>query len=209
MKTRIKKEKTPLARLEGAEAVLAPMEMAGVRVLSKERRSKPYRPSVLDEKIRSSRTRVEARLLAKAKEAGVPCPFVLAVGPYDLRIGRLEGKTLNKYDSGKVPLSVWKLAGLYLARLHKAGIVHGDYTPANLMLDAKTGSLFVIDFGLGCISRDTEDFAVDVLTMKKALKEKKAQAAFLWGYKSEGEARVLRHMAEVEQRARYVDRGAG
>lgn len=220
MKTRKKiNAKTIPAQMEGAEAVLVRMEMAGISVLSKERQSKPYRPKVLDEKIRSSRTRVEARLLARAKEAGVPAPAVLAVGPYDMRISKLDGKTLNKYDSGKVPLSVWKLAGRYLARLHKAGIVHGDYTPANLMWDGKrkkdgceTGSshsLFVIDFGLGCISRDTEDFAVDVLTMKKALKEKKTQKAFLEGYESEGEARVLRHMAEVESRARYVDRGAG
>ena len=77
------------------------------------------------------------------------------------------------------------------------------------MLDDAAKSLFVIDFGLGSISRDTEDFAVDVLTMKKALKEKKAQEAFLQGYVAEGEKRVLKHMAEVEQRARYVDRGAG
>jgi Kae1-associated kinase Bud32 len=202
-------EKTIPAHLEGAEAVLTPLSMAGVAVLSKERQSKPYRPKTLDEKIRSSRTRVEARLLAKAKAAGVPAPTVLAVGPYDIRISRLEGKTLNKYVAARIPLAIWKLAGRYLARLHKAGIVHGDYTPANLMLDAKTNSLFVIDFGLGCISRDTEDFAVDVLTMKKALKEKKPQAAFLDGYKSEGEARVLKVMAEVEKRARYVDRGAG
>ena len=189
--------------------MLLPMEMAGVAVLSKERQSKPYRPRALDERIRSSRTRVEARLLSKAKAAGVPTPTVLAVGPYDIRISKLEGKTLNKYKTGEIPASVWKLAGLSLARLHKAGIVHGDYTPANLMLDAKTGSLFVIDFGLGSVSGDVEDHAVDVLTMKKALKEKKTQAAFLDGYKSEGEARVLKVMTEVESRARYVDRGAG
>ena len=216
MKTKIK-EKTGSARLEGAEAVLTPMEMAGVAVLSKVRQSKPYRPKVLDEKIRSSRTRIEARLLAKAKEAGVPAPVVLAVGPYDMRISRLGGKTLNRYAAGRIPLAVWRLAGRYLARLHKAGIVHGDYTPANLMWDGKrkkdgrkTGSphsLFVIDFGLGSISNDAEDHAVDVLTMKKALKDKKAQKSFLEGYKAEGNARILKHMAEVEQRARYVDRG--
>ncbi len=205
------KEKIKSSRLEGAEAVLTPMEMAGVSVLSKERRSKPYRPNVLDEKIRSSRTRVEARLLVKAKEAGVPAPFVLAVGPYDIRISKLDGKTLNRYEAAKIPLAIWKLAGAYLARLHKAGIVHGDYTPANLMMDAEKGasSLFVIDFGLGSVSKDVEDHAVDVLTMKKALKDKKAQKAFLDGYAADGDGRVLTAMKEVEQRARYVDRGAG
>ena len=106
------------SRLEGAEAILVPLSMAGTAVLSKERQSKPYRPKILDEKIRSSRTRVEARLLAKAKAAGVPAPIVLAAGPYDLRISRLEGKTLNKYAAAGISLSIWNLAGRYLARLH-------------------------------------------------------------------------------------------
>ena len=77
------------------------------------------------------------------------------------------------------------------------------------MWDGKrAGNLTVIDFGLGCISNDNEDFAVDVLTMKKALAAD-ACAAFLRGYKSEGDSKVLTAMKEVESRARYVDRGAG
>ena len=204
------------ARLEGAEAVLLPIRFGPFEALDKIRQAKPYRPAALDGKIRSSRTRVEARLLARAKEAGVPCPPVLGVGPHDIVMGKVGGKTLNKMEGRKIGASVWKLAGRYLARLHKANIVHGDFTPANLMLDEKnkkTGrgggaaSLLVIDFGLGSVSADTEDHAVDVLTMKKALKEKKAQAAFLDGYKSEGHARVLALMEEVEKRARYQDRG--
>ena len=197
------------SRLEGAEAVLTPISMAGQPVLSKMRSAKSYRPKVLDEKIRSTRTKVEARLLAKARAAGVPTPFVLAVGKYDLRLSLVMGKTLNRFEAADVPASVWSLSGRYLARLHKAGIVHGDYTPANLMWDGKKNeNLTVIDFGLGCISNDSEDFAVDVLTMKKALGGlTKACAAFLAGYKSEGDAKVLTAMKEVESRARYVDRG--
>lgn len=197
------------ALLEGAEAILTPCVFGPFAALDKQRAAKPYRPPALDIKIRSSRTRVEARLLAKAKEAGVPCPLVLAVGPFDIVMSRVGGKTLNKLEHKKILPAVFTLAGLYLARLHNANIVHGDYTPANLMLDEerKTPSLCVIDFGLGFVTKDEEDFAVDVLTMKKALKEKEAQEAFLSGYKREGEERVLKLMAEVEQRARYQDRG--
>ena len=212
MKTPRKKDKfsrPESSHLEGAEAVLTPLVMAGHAVLSKMRLAKPYRPAALDQKIRSTRTRVEARLLSKAKAAGVPTPFALAVGPYDLRSSRVGGKTLNRFDLASVSAEIWNLAGRYLARLHKAGIVHGDYTPANLMYDGKKKeSLVVIDFGLGSISNDTEDFAVDVLTMKKALGAK-ACASFLQGYKAEGDAKVLIAMKEVESRARYVDRGAG
>ncbi len=194
-------------KLEGAEAVLTPLTFGPFAALDKIRLSKAYRPSVLDEKIRTSRTRVEARLLTRAKAAGVPCPLVLAVGPYDIVMKRVDGKTLNAWPASSITAEVWTQAGIYLAQLHEAGIIHGDYTPANLMLDAKTNSLFVIDFGLGNTSGDDEDFAVDVLTMKKALHEEKSRKAFLSGYRKEGNARVLKHMVEVEKRARYQDRG--
>jgi len=202
-------EKKTKTILEGAEAVLTPCVFGPFAALDKLRKPKPHRPAALDIKIRASRTKVEARLLARAKEAGVPCPPVLAVGPFDIVMGRMGGKTLNRYGQGKIPPAVFTLAGLYLARLHGANIVHGDYTPANLMLDldGKTPALCVIDFGLGFVTKDCEDFAVDVLTMKKALKEKEAQEAFLSGYGREGEKRVLEKMEEVEQRARYQDRG--
>lgn len=196
--------------LEGAEAVLAPCVFGPFAALDKQRLAKPYRPASLDEKIRSSRTRVEARLLHRAKEAGVPCPVVLAVGPFDIVMSEVKGKTLNRMEGEEIHPAVWTLAGLYLARLHGAGVVHGDFTPANLMLDpkdGKSGTLTVIDFGLGFVSEDVEDQAVDVLTMKKALGGKKAQEAFLSGYAREGDAKVLKHMARVEKRARYQDRG--
>jgi len=215
-----KETHTDAHHLEGAEAILTPCVFGPFAALDKQRLAKPYRPAALDERIRTSRTKVEARLLARAKEAGVPCPVVLAVGPFDIVMSQVGGKTLNRFGKGEVSPAVFTLAGLYLARLHGAGMVHGDYTPANLMLDLKNEkkslksaanaapALVVIDFGLGFVTSDEEDFAVDVLTMKKALGEKAAREAFLSGYKREGEARVLKLMAEVEKRARYQDRGA-
>ncbi|MDE1798711.1 MAG: Kae1-associated serine/threonine protein kinase, partial [Candidatus Micrarchaeota archaeon] len=192
-----------------AEAVLKPVRFAGLPALKKERPAKAYRPAPLDERIRSSRTRVEARLLHRAKMAGVPCPTVLAAGPYSVTMSRMKGKTLHSLDGKNMPDWVWALAGRYLARLHGARIIHGDYTPANLMRDGK--SLFVIDFGLGSTSHDIEDYAVDALTMKKSLPAAAAKA-FLLGYEKEGKAesrRVLKLVKEVEARARYQDRGAG
>lgn len=197
------------AELEGAEAVLSPLMFAGIPALRKERQAKPYRPEALDKRIRISRTRVEARLLQKAKQAGVPCPPLLAAGKNFIVIGKLNGTTLNRIREGAVSPAIWRKAGQYLARLHGAKIIHGDYTPANLMLDHS--SLAVIDFGLGAISHDDEDCAVDVVTMKKAL-PKKAAGAFLDGYAKEGGAdakRVMRLAGKIESRARYQDRGAG
>ncbi|MFH1095119.1 MAG: KEOPS complex kinase/ATPase Bud32 [Candidatus Micrarchaeota archaeon] len=223
---------------EGAEAVLLPDRFLSYPALRKVRLQKPYRPPALDARIRSSRTRIEARLLSKSKSAGVPCPHVFAVGADYILMEKLGGCTLNRLAAGRIPAWACERAGIFLARLHSAGIIHGDYTPANLMWDKKNAKdgkegkdadLFVIDFGLGSISSDIEDHAVDVLTMKKALKGEKEQKAFMDGYEKEGgtrtarakegEARtsaggtafsaprVLVHMAEVEKRARYQDRG--
>lgn len=200
--------------LEGAEAILTPVYFAGLPALKKERHAKPYRPVSLDKRIRSTRTKVEARLLAKAKMAGVPCPSVLAVGKNSITLSKLEGVTLHALEAKAVPVAIWTLSGQYLAQLHAAKIIHGDYTPANLMMTPgqhTTLALSVIDFGLGAISHDEEDYAVDVVTMKKALPQKEAKA-FLEGYSREGGAgakRVLKLVKEIESRARYQDRGAG
>jgi Kae1-associated kinase Bud32 len=93
-----------------------------------------------------------------------------------------------------------KEAGGMLAALHEADIIHGDYTPANLMLEGK--EMFVIDFGLGFISNDVEDKAVDVFTMLRAIAEKEA---FKEGYQSYQKAnQVLKRVKDVEKRVRYA-----
>lgn len=90
-------------------------------------------------------------------------------------------------------------AGRILARLHEADIIHGDYTPANLIKDDR---IHVIDFGLGFISSDIEDKAVDVFTMLRAIDEKDA---FLEGYTAYGKAgSVLKRLKKVEKRVRYA-----
>ena len=191
--------------LEGAESFLVPEKFASFAALKKVRPKKPYRPSALDLQIRLSRTRIEARLMHKAKLAGIPCPHVFAIGRDYILMQKLCGKTLNRIDGKKIPLSVWKKSGQYLARLHGAKITHGDFTPANLMLAPGSKKLFVIDFGLGFVTCDIEDFAVDVLTMKNSL-GKKEGAAFLSAYAKFGDKRVLQKMKEVESRARYCVR---
>ncbi|PIT84331.1 Kae1-associated kinase Bud32 [Candidatus Micrarchaeota archaeon CG10_big_fil_rev_8_21_14_0_10_45_29] len=205
---------------EGAESVLLPEKFAGLPALKKLRVEKKYRPSLLDNKIREGRTRVEARLLCKAKEAGVRVPFVYAVGGDYIVIERLDAITLNKIEGRgkhwkgkksagalgekKISAKHWRMAGEYLAKLHSHGIAHGDYTPANLML-GKGGKLYVIDFGLGFSSFDEEDFAVDLLTMKNSLSPADAKE-FVSGYLKLGKKSVFARMEKVQKRARYQER---
>ncbi len=199
----------PKKNTKGAEAVISFVDFASIPAVKKERLAKKYRPEVLDARIRGSRTKVEARLIHKAKLAGVPCPHVLEVLPYSITMTLENGKMLNRLKG--VGADVWKKAGSYLAKLHNARIVHGDYTPANLM-ERKNGGLAVIDFGLGEISADSEDYAIDVVTMKKALADAGARKAFLEGYAAQeremGKAKsVLRLVEEIENRGRYQERG--
>jgi TP53 regulating kinase-like protein len=183
--------------MKGAEAVLIAARIINRDALIKSRIPKAYRIKELDEKLRTERTRMEARLLNKAKLAGVSCPTVLEVGAFDITMGRLPGRR-PEMDETRC-----KEAGALLAKLHAADIIHGDFTPANLLCDGKT--LYVIDFGLGYISNDIEDKAVDVFTMLRAIETKGGKDAFVSGYKAYQKAKqVLARVAIVEKRVRYA-----
>ena len=184
--------------MRGAEAVVSESKIIGIPVVIKDRIPKTYRVKQLDVKLRTERTKREARLLNKAKSIGVPCPTVLEVSEFKIAMTKINGKRPDLLRNKKIA----KVAGQYLAKLHSADIIHGDYTPANL-IETRSG-LFVIDFGLGFNSFDIEDKAVDILTMLKAIPEG-AQKAFVAGYAKYTKAKsVLNRVEEVKKRARYV-----
>lgn len=187
----------PMQLKKGAEAVVRDIFFISRKAVAKERISKNYRLKEIDELLRRSRTKAEARLLHKAKLAGVPCPTVLCVEDFLIIMSRLPG------NRPKMTKRQTRLAGDYLARLHNNGIIHGDYTPANLLADRK--NLYVIDFGLGFFSKDIEDMAVDVFTMLKSL-GKKNKNYFLEGYKQcKNYKSVLKRLEEISKRMRYAN----
>jgi N6-L-threonylcarbamoyladenine synthase/protein kinase Bud32 len=110
--------------------------------------------------------------------------------------------TLAKGKRPKMTQKESKVAGAYLSKLHNAGIIHGDYTKANLIL-TKEG-LVVIDFGLGFFSKETEDKAVDVFTMLKSLENGPSRKAFLSGYSSSGNKAVVGQLENIRKRMRYI-----
>lgn len=181
--------------MKGAEAVLVPVEFLGKRMLRKERREKGYRIPEIDRRIRVGRTRREARLLHKAKGAGVSCPTVYSVGEDYIVMEWINGKKLSE-KKGEL-----EKAGEMLGKLHSAGIIHGDFTPYNLLVGR--GGLHAIDFGLGSFSKKTEDRADDVITMLRGIGGK-GREHFLKGYNTFSEAKeVLPRMEKIEKRARY------
>lgn len=182
--------------MRGAEAIVTTTTFLGRSAVVKDRISKKYRIKKLDEKLRRSRTKVEARVLHKAKKAGVKCPVVLKVDDFSITMTFIGGSRPEMDEKQS------REAGKILARLHSAGIIHGDYTPANLLKSGK--EIYVIDFGLGFLSNYTEYKAVDVYTMLRALDEK-GKKQFLEGYKTYRDFKtVFRRLEDIQKRVRYA-----
>ncbi|KAJ4460404.1 putative TP53-regulating kinase [Paratrimastix pyriformis] len=76
--------------------------------------------------------------------------------------------------SGDLPLkermdeAARKIGGT-IARLHNAGICHGDLTTSNMMFRDDSADLVLIDFGLAFMSSSAEDKAVDLYVLERAL----------------------------------------
>lgn len=195
----------------GAEAVLIKQDGK----LTKKRIEKKYRYKELDEKLRKTRTRKEAKLLEKASKL-IDVPRVIKVDDKTKKIIMefIEGKKLSDcldLLESKKAIEICKTVGSSIAKLHDANIIHGDLTTSNMILHK--GKIFFIDFGLGFESSRTEDKAVDLHLLRQAFESKHFSRwqgyfdAALEGYKeSRNAASVLKQFEKVEARGRYKDR---
>ena len=100
--------------------------------------------------------------------------------------------------------------GKQIGRLHDNDIVHGDLTTSNMIV--KDNKVYLIDFGLGFVSKRTEDKAVDLRLLRQALEgkhydiAKKAFSCILDGYGKEckdADEIIKRLKEKVEKRGRY------
>jgi TP53 regulating kinase-like protein len=97
--------------------------------------------------------------------------------------------------------------------MHKHGLIHGDLTTSNMILDVE-GKIFLVDFGLGEKNAELEARGVDLHLMKRALQSTHYQfaeecfEAVLKGYSAvlgaEEAGKVLEKIVEIERRGRYV-----
>jgi len=193
---------------QGAEAVIILKD----GLVIKDRIKKSYRIKELDKKIRKQRTKAEKKLLEKAsKIINAPNPFQFKELD-KIEMPFIEGKklaeSLDSFAQTKQK-SICKKIGQEIAKLHDAGIIHGDLTTSNMIL-TKEGKIFLIDFGLGYISNKIEDKAVDLHLLKQALEAKHFKSWKILfgelekGYKKSKESKkVLERLAAVEKRGRY------
>jgi Kae1-associated kinase Bud32 len=152
---------------QGAEAVLKKMEYLGKATVLKERIPKKYRHPVLDAKIRRERTSIEARLINRAKKAGIRTPVVYSIDRKGTAILMefIDGKRMKETLGKKNHLKFLKELGKEIAMLHNNSIIHGDLTTSNIIIHNK--KLVFVDFGLGYVSSKTGDKATDLLVFKK------------------------------------------
>ena len=134
---------TPLAVTflsQGAEARVWIGTFLGRPCVVKSRVAKAYRHPDLDAALTHERFVGEARALARARRAGVDAPVLLFCEPRSssLVLERVMGCTLKAWlqvcARGQEGLNVAAHVGASLARLHAAGLVHGDLTTSNIML---------------------------------------------------------------------------
>lgn len=202
----------------GAEAALFRFGWNGFSIVAKKRIAKTYRHPALDLKIRSARTTHEAKLMHTAKTLGVPCPTILLVDRSEntLYMEHIRGrqlKTIIPEASTSVLRKLSKTVGKYVGLMHGGGIVHGDLTTSNIIVNEK-GQTFFVDFGLGDFSTEVEERAIDIHLMRRALESShyKASKRFLGVFEQSYEevvgreisSEVFQRMEEILGRGRYV-----
>jgi len=109
--------------------------------------------------------------------------------------------------------NICRQIGESVAKLHDAGIIHGDLTTSNMILHK--GRVCFIDFGLSFFSHKIEDKAVDLHLLKQALESRHYR---IWencikyalnGYKKTNPQHrdVLNRLENVEKRGRHKAKG--
>jgi TP53 regulating kinase-like protein len=203
----------------GAEADVFRGKWCGRPAVYKLRKPLLYRLPELDKLIRSQRTVHEAQMIHQSKLAGVSAPHLYYLSPPEalLVMEYLKGERLKTLllEAGLTRERAEALGqefGRSIARLHDAGIMHGDLTTSNVIVDGD--SLSLIDFGLAIHSQRLEDQAVDLRLIKETLigahnsVSKHFMQSLVAGYSSVGgRARAeaaTKKLAEIERRGRYA-----
>jgi Kae1-associated kinase Bud32 len=208
---------------QGAEAVLEVGEFLGRPAVLKHRRPKGYRHPDLEVILRTTRTRVEARALRDARAAGVRTPAVMDADPGEGRLvlERVEGPTVRAAMDGLSPGDRERVAralGGALGALHAAGMVHGDPTTSNFIIERIDHEgpvvLAVLDISLGGRADGVEERGVDLRLLSEAFESTHHVHAGLFdlvldGYAEafpQGAEEAMDRMDAIAARGRYISR---
>ncbi|PIN79900.1 Kae1-associated kinase Bud32 [Candidatus Woesearchaeota archaeon CG10_big_fil_rev_8_21_14_0_10_34_8] len=185
---------------QGAEATL----YLDKNKVIKKRLKKSYRIKELDDRLRTSRTKREAKVLIKIHNLNFT-PKLLSIDETDLEIEHIEGAKLACCLEQRDYKKIGAIIGKQVRLLHDNGIIHGDLTTSNMILTNKNKEVYFIDFGLSFFSEKIEDKAVDLHLLEEALESKHhtiSKIVFNEVKKKYDDSIVLNRLEQVESRGR-------
>ena len=197
----------------GAEADVYSTMWDKKKAILKIRKVKSYRNSLLDQKIRKQRTIRESQIISQVKSFGISTPLIyfMDVNKCSILMQYIDGKIVRDLKGNDI-VKVCSEIGQIVGTMHKHGIMHGDLTTSNFILDKK--KLFLIDFGLASRTEKPDDHAVDLRLFKEILNSAHAEVMekswknFQNGYsKAVGmkySKKILNLVAVIESRGRYA-----
>ena len=197
----------------GAEADVYSTMWDKKKAILKIRKVKSYRNSLLDQKIRKQRTTRESQIISQVKSFGISTPLIyfMDVNKCSILMQYIDGKLVRDLKGNDI-IKVCSEIGQIVGTMHKHGIMHGDLTTSNFILDKK--KLFLIDFGLASRTEKPDDHAVDLRLFKEILNSAHAEVMekswknFQKGYsKAVGmkySKKILNLVAVIESRGRYA-----
>ncbi|PKK81579.1 MAG: hypothetical protein CVT47_01715 [Thermoplasmata archaeon HGW-Thermoplasmata-2] len=218
----------------GAEAEIHKTVFMGRVAVQKRRVPKSYRIPQVDAAIREARTKEEVKLIAAARAAGVGTPRIYDVdlAASSITMEFVDGKRAKEAveDKNTTPArrkALCRNIGACAAKLHSAGIIHGDLTTSNIIVraDGKSGgtsggaasaggrstdvsaclpSLCFIDFGLGEFSKEIEKQGVDLHVLMEAFESTHSRFPYCFGEVMKGYKAKYAKGAEVEEKIKEI-----
>jgi len=196
--------------ITGAEGTIEKIDFYRMPAVIKIRKRKSYRIEEIDTKVRMERLKKEIRLMHKAKYANIDIPHIYYVSFKDMSIimEYIDGETLKDYLSNTkrqndIDIKLMSYIGKKLGMMHGKGIYHGDLTASNIILfpDKSVYRIYFIDFSMGG-DGDLEDFAIDMLTLKKTMMNDALFEEIMKNY--DNFENISKKMKEIEKRGRYL-----
>ena len=194
-------------RFRGAEAIVTTVEWNGQNAISKVRNPRSYRHPDLEKRLVQERMRSEVRIIEKLISSGVAVPSLYSVDTYNSQIIMefIEGVTLEQALRNKDFEKNLVGTAELLASIHSLGVIHGDPTTSNFIVNEK---IHAIDFGLAGISEDDEARASDLRVLLESLDSHHSEISgrdiFLKAYSEwPNSGSVLEALKVLELRGRY------
>lgn len=196
---------------KGAEADIIETRWDNNEAIIKHRIRKNYRNEKLDDKLRAERTKEEAKLISDCKKYSIRTPYIYSI---DLVNKDIIEEKINAIQLQDIILDMndvedyvklFNIIGQDISKMHDGGIIHGDLTTANILIDGETP--IFIDFGLGKYSDLIEDQGTDLLVFKKSLSTiipDKSDEIFNYILDGYNDNKVCKKIEEIESRGRYL-----